>query len=315
MKLNNVEIVDTYAEAFSSYMARVLITAKDTYWAKQAALCATGFATSTIHCPCEAGIDVEVPADKTPDKRPGIIVMFVAGKEKMPEVLLDRVGQCILTCPTTAVFDAFPQALVNEKTEEAPTGKNLAFFGDGFQAKDEKAYPFLIHRIPVMDGEFIVQSTFKFGKGVAGGNLILQAKTLDAGLNAAKAAVDAASKVEGVIMPFPGGVVASGSKVGSKYEFLKASTNDALCPTLKGKVAKGKDKEGKPYEIPVQSQVLDGVTAVFEIIYDGLTADAIKAAMKASVQAAAKVPGLVAITAGNYGGKLGKHQFFLKDLL
>ncbi|NMC07670.1 MAG: formylmethanofuran--tetrahydromethanopterin N-formyltransferase [Candidatus Lokiarchaeota archaeon] len=314
MQLNNVEIIDTYAEAFSSYAARVLITAKDAYWAQQAALSAVGFATSTIHCPCEAGIDVEVPANQTPDKRPGIIVMFFAPKDKMPDVLLSRIGQCILTCPTTACFDAFPKELVTEKTEEAQTGKNLAFFGDGFQAKDDTTYPFVVHKIPVMDGEFIVQSTFRFGKGIAGGNLILQAKTLDAACDAAKAAVDAVT-TEAVIMPFPGGVVRSGSKVGSKYKFLSASTNEAMCPTLKGKVARGKDESGNPYEIPVKSQLLDGVGAVLEIVYDGLTADAIKAAMKASVQAAVKVPGVVAITAGNYGGKLGKHQFFLKDCL
>ncbi|HME55504.1 MAG TPA: formylmethanofuran--tetrahydromethanopterin N-formyltransferase [Candidatus Lokiarchaeia archaeon] len=317
MQLNNVEIVDTFAEGFSSYFARVLITAKDAYWAKQAALCATGFATSTIHCPCEAGIDKEVPATETPDGRPGIIVMFVAGKEKMPEVLLDRVGQCILTCPSTAVFDAFPQDLVDDKTGEAPTGKNLAFFGDGFQVKDEESFPFVTHKIPVMGGEFVVQSTFKFGKGVAGGNLILQAESLDACADVAKAAVEAASTVNGVIMPFPGGVCASGSKVGSKYEFLNASTNDAMCPTLKGKVGKGKDEDGNPIEIPVNSQVFDGVNAVLEIIFDGMSGDAVKEAMKAAVQAAVQVPGLVAITAGNYEGKLGKgkHDFYLKDLV
>ena len=236
MKLNNTEVVDTYAEAFSSYFARILITANDSYWAKQAALSAIGFATSTIHCPCEAGIDMEVPADKTPDKRPGIIVMFFAGKKKMPDVLLDRIGQCILTCPSTAVFDAFPDGLINEKTKETPTGKNLAFFGDGFQEKDDATFPFITHKIPVMDGEFIVQSSFKFGKAIAGGNLILQAENMDSALKASKVAVEAASNVDGVIMPFPGGVVRSGSKVGSKYKFLSASTNDKLCPTLKDRV-------------------------------------------------------------------------------
>lgn len=300
MNINGVDIVDTYAEAFSSYAARVLITARDAHWAKQAALSATGFATSTIHCPCEAGIDIEVPASNTPDKRPGIIVMFFAGKKTMPQVLLDRIGQCILTCPTTAVFDAYPASMVDENTQEAPAGKNLAFFGDGFQAKDETTYPFLVHAIPVMDGSFVVQSTFKFGKAIAGGNLILQASSLDACLGAARAAVDAAAAVEGVILPFPGGVVRSGSKVGSKYKFLNASTNDKLCPTLKDKV------EG--------SQVVPGATAVLELVYDGLTAGAISAAMKASIHAAVKVPGLLAITAGNYGGALGKHEFHLKDL-
>ncbi len=301
LKLNNAEIVDTYAEAFSSYASRILITAKDAFWARQAALSAIGFATSTIHCPCEAGIDVEVPSEATPDKRPGIVVMFFAGKDKMPQVLLDRIGQCILTCPTTAVFDAFPASLVDEKTQDAPTGKNLAFFGDGFQTKDETTYPFIIHKIPVMDGEFVVQASFKFGKAIAGGNLILQAASIDAALSAARVAVDAASKVEGVIMPFPGGVVRSGSKVGSKYKFLNASTNDKLCPSIKDKV------EG--------TQVLDGVNAVMEIVYDGLSSKAIAEAMKASMHAASSVAGLIAISAGNYEGKLGKHNFHLKELL
>lgn len=301
MKLNNVEIIDTYAEAFSSYAARILITAKDEYWAKQAALSATGFATSTIHCPCEAGIDKILPADQTPDGRPGIIIMFFAGKKKMNNVLLDRIGQCILTCPSTAVFDAFPEELQNEKTKKYVAGKNLSFFGDGYQKKDDQTYPFITYKIPVMDGEFVVKSSFLYGKAIAGGNLILQASTLGSCLNAAKAAVEAASNVDHVIMPFPGGVVRSGSKVGSKYEFLSASTNDALCPTLKEKVE--------------NSQIVDGANAVLEIVYDGLTKEAISKAMGESMKAASQVEGMIAIGAGNYDGKLGKYQFHLKDLV
>jgi formylmethanofuran--tetrahydromethanopterin N-formyltransferase len=270
-------------------------------WAKQAALSAIGFATSTIHCPCEAGIDAIVPADKTPDGRPGIIIMFFTGKKKMNSVLLDRIGQCILTCPSTAVFDAFPEELKDDNTLSYVAGKNLSFFGDGHQQKDDQTYPFITYKVPVMDGEFVVKSSFLYGKAIAGGNLILQAATLDACLNAAKAAVEAAQRVEHVIMPFPGGVVRSGSKVGSKYEFLNASTNDALCPTLKDKVE--------------NSQVVEGANAVLEIVYDGLTKDAISKAMNASIKAASQVKGMIAIGAGNYDGKLGKYQFHLKDLL
>lgn len=302
MELEGVEIIDTYAEAFKSYGARILITARDEYWVKQAALTAIGFATSTIHCPCEAGIDTEVPASETPDNRPGIIVMFFAGRKKMNNVLLDRIGQCILTCPSTAVFDAYPESLVDEeKTKKYVAGKNLSFFGDGFQQKDDKTYPFITYKIPVMDGEFVIQSSFKYGKAIAGGNLIIQARDEASALEAARKAVEAASSVDWVIMPFPGGVVRSGSKVGSKYDFLTASTNDALCPTLKEKV------DG--------SKVLDGVESVLEIVYDGLTEEAISKAMAASLQAAARVEGVVAISAGNYDGKLGKYHFHLKDLL
>ncbi|MHA1370412.1 MAG: hypothetical protein ACTSRA_11930 [Promethearchaeota archaeon] len=187
------------------------------------------------------------------------------------------------------------------KTKEAFTGKNLAYFGDGFQQKDDSTYPFITYKIPVMDGEFVVQSSFKYSKAIAGGNLILQGSSLDAVLEAARAAVEAAGKIEGVIMPFPGGVVRSGSKVGSKYKFLTASTNDALCPTLKDKVD--------------NSQVLDGVKAVLEIVYDGLTEQAIADAMAKSIKAAANVKGMIAIGAGNYDGKLGKYKFHLKDLI
>ncbi|MHA1791870.1 MAG: formylmethanofuran--tetrahydromethanopterin N-formyltransferase [Promethearchaeota archaeon] len=302
MELEGVEIIDTYAEAFSSYAARILVTAKDMYWARQAAQSAIGFATSTIHCPCEAGIDKEVPPEETPDGRPGIILMFFADKKKMNSVLLDRIGQCILTCPSTAAFDAYPAELVNEeKTKKYVAGKNLSFFGDGYQEKDDKTYSFITYKIPVMDGEFVVQSSFKYGKHIAGGNLIIQAENLESCLEAAKNAVAAASKVDWVIMPFPGGVVRSGSKVGSKYDFLSASTNDALCPSLKDKVK--------------ESQVKEGANAVLEIVYDGLTHEAISKAMSESIKAAVKVPGVIAIGAGNYDGKLGKHKFYLKDLI
>lgn len=301
MQVNNVEIIDTYAEAFSNYAARILVTAHNEYWAMQAALSAVGFATSTIHCPCEAGIDKIVPASETPDGRPGIILMFFADKKKMGNVLLDRIGQCILTCPSTAAFDAYPDELVEEKTLKYVAGKNLSFFGDGHQVKDDSTYPYITYKIPVMDGEFVVQSSFKYGKHIAGGNLIIQAKDLASALEASKKAVEAAAEIDWVIMPFPGGVVRSGSKVGSKYDFLSASTNDALCPTLKEKVE--------------DSQVKDGVGAVMEIVYDGLTKEAINKAMAASIKAATTVDGVIAIGAGNYGGKLGKHQFHLKDLI
>jgi formylmethanofuran--tetrahydromethanopterin N-formyltransferase len=237
MILNGIEIEDTFCEAFAAVFTRILVTAKNEKWVKIAAQVTTGYGTSTIHCDSEAGIDVFVPAEKTPDKRPGVILMFFkTKKDQMDNVLLNRIGQCVLTCPTTACFDAINGSLEPEKNFEIKTGFKLKFFGDKFEEKIEKAYPFEAWKIPVMDGEFIVQSTFKVGKGIAGGNFLIIGKNQDATLEAAEKAVDAMKNVENVITPFPGGIARSGSKVGSKYTFLNASTNDPLCPTLRGKV-------------------------------------------------------------------------------
>jgi len=302
MELNGVEIEDTFAEAFGAVFTRILVTAKNEKWANIAAQVATGYGTSTIHCDSEAGIDVVLSADKTPDKRPGVVLMFFkTKKDKMDGVLLNRVGQCILTCPTTACFDAFNGSLVPEKEFEIKTGYKLKFFGDKFEEKVEGQFPFEAWRIPVMDGEFVVQSIFKVGKGVAGGNFLIMAESQDAGLASAEAAVQAMEGIENVIAPFPGGVARSGSKVGSKYSFLNASTNDPLCPTLRTKIEDSLLKENE--------------NCVYEVILDGATEEALIKAMKVGIEAAVKVDGVKRISAGNYGGKLGKFQYRLHDIL
>jgi formylmethanofuran--tetrahydromethanopterin N-formyltransferase len=302
MELNGVEIEDTFCEAFGAVFSRIIITAKNENWAKIAAQIATGYGTSTIHCDSEAGIDVYLPSEITPDKRPGVALMFFKKKkDEMDNVLLNRIGQCILTCPTTACFDGFNGSLAPEKDFEIKTGYKLKFFGDKFEEKVEGLYQFEAWKIPVMDGEFVVQSTFKVGKGIAGGNFLILAESQDAGLKAAEAAVEAIKDVENVIAPFPGGIARSGSKVGSQYSFLNASTNDPLCPTLRGKSE--------------NSQLGEKDNCVYELIYDGATVDAIKEAMKLGIHAAVKVPGINRISAGNYGGKLGKFQYRLHDVL
>ncbi|MHA1677767.1 MAG: formylmethanofuran--tetrahydromethanopterin N-formyltransferase [Promethearchaeota archaeon] len=302
MELNGVEIEDTFCEAFGAVFTRILVTTRNEKWANIAAQVATGYGTSTIHCDAEAGVDIHVPAENTPDNRPGVILMFFkTKKEKMDNVLLNRVGQCILTCPTTACFDALEESLNPEKVFEIKTGYKLKFFGDKFEEKIEGKYPFEAWKIPVMDGEFVVQSTFKVGKGIAGGNFLIIAENQEAGLASAEAAVEAIKKVKNVIMPFPGGIARSGSKVGSKYSFLNASTNDPLCPTLRTKIE--------------NSLLRENDNCVYEIILDGATEDAIKEAMKVGIEAAVKVNGVNRISAGNYGGKLGKFQYRLYDVL
>ena len=294
---NGVRIVDTFAEAFGMRAARVIITAQSPAWARTAAQSMTGFATSVIGCKVEAGIEVEIAPDDTFDGRPGIsVLLFAFDAEGLGRQLIDRIGQTILTCPTTACFDGLPQS-----TERITVGGALRHFGDKFQSSkmlDSQRF----WRIPVMEGEFLVQEAFGVQKAIGGGNFLILAKDQASALSAAEAAVDAMRKVRGVILPFPGGIVRAGSKVGAKkYKNMIASTNDAYCPTLRGRPG-------------VTSQIPAGANSVLEIVVDGLDRAAIEDAMRAGLDAACR-PGVVEITAGNYGGKLGKHHFHLHALV
>jgi formylmethanofuran--tetrahydromethanopterin N-formyltransferase len=302
MEINGVEIEDTFCEAFGAVFARVLVTAKNKRWTSIAAQEATGYGTSTIGCDAEAGIDLFVSSENTPDKRPGVILMFFKSKkDEMSMVLTHRIGECILTCPTTACFDALNDSLDQSKEFEVKSGNNLKFFGDGFQEKLEGVYPFEVFKIPVMEGEFVVQNSFKVGKGIAGGNFLIIGKDQNSALEAAEKAINAIKDIPNVIAPFPGGIVRSGSKVGSKYEFMRASTNEKYCPTLKNKIENSELKEED--------------NCVYEIVLDGATEDVVKKALKVGIEAAVKVPGITRISAGNYGGTLGKFQYSLRAIL
>ena len=354
LQLNGVLIDDGFAEAFPMKATRVVITAHTAAWARTAAVSMTGFATSVIACGCEAGIERELQPGETPDGRPGIAVLVfsMSGKELAKQVER-RVGQCVLTCPTTAVFagmdvrpspagyggrppegaqaalgrpgaglDVGPspagygarppegaQAALGrpgaglQDGEAIALGKNLRFFGDGWQISkviDGVRY----WRVPVMDGEFVAQETTAVVKGVGGGNLLLLCTDTDSALAVAEAAVVAMKKLPNVIMPFPGGVVRSGSKVGSKYAALSASTNDAFCPSLVGLADK--------------SELTPQMRCVMEIVIDGLTEADVGAAMRVGMQAGIAIGaagGLLRISAGNYGGKLGPFHFHLHKLL
>ena len=298
MKHNGVIIDETFAEAFPMKATRILITAHNLEWARHAAVAATGFATSVIACGCEAGIERELPAGETPDGRPGVAVLIFAmsGKE-LAKQIERRVGQCVLTCPTTAVYAGIADG------EAVALGKNLRFFGDGWQMAKMiggKRY----WRVPVMDGEFVAEESTAVVKGVGGGNLLLLARDTDAALAAAEAAVAAMKTLPNVIMPFPGGVVRSGSKVGSKYPALGASTNDAFCPSLVGLVKK--------------TELTSETRCVMEIVIDGLTEADVGLAMRVGMEAGIAIGaagGLLRISAGNYGGKLGPFHFHLHKLL
>ena len=295
MKINGVAIADTFAEAFTMRVARIVITGRTAKWAREAAIKLTGVATSVIGCKCEAGIERELTPADTPDGRPGISVLFFTmDKQSLPEQLIVRLGQTVLTCPTTACFDGLPFA-----PDRVAVGKALRVFGDGFQASKViggKRY----WRLPVMEGEFLIEETFGMLKGVGGGNFLILAEDADAALAAAEAAVDAMTSLPGVILPFPGGVVRSGSKVGSKrYKNMVATTNDPFDPTLRA---------------ITQSQLPAGVNSVLEIVLDGTDASSIAAAMRSGIPAACR-PGVKTITAANFGGKLGPHHFHLRKIM
>jgi formylmethanofuran--tetrahydromethanopterin N-formyltransferase len=298
LERNGVVIDDGFAEAFPMKATRLLITAHTLAWAREAAVSATGFATSVIGCGCEAGIERELTPDETPDGRPGLsVLMFAVSGKELAKQVERRVGQCVMTCPTTAVFAGIHEG------EAIALGKNLRFFGDGWQLSKVIAGT-RYWRVPVMDGEFVAQETTAVVKGVGGGNLLLLCRDTDRALAVAVAAVRAMRALPNVVMPFPGGVVRSGSKVGSKYAALSASTNDAFCPSLFG-LARG-------------SELTPQTTCVLEIVIDGLSADDVGAAMRAGMQAGIAIGaagGLVRIAAGNYGGKLGPFHFHLHRLL
>jgi len=294
MQIDGVEIEDTFAEAFKMWGARLIITAVDHHWARVAGENAAGFATSVIGCGAEAGIEDEIPASETPDGRPGVsMLIFTMGSKGMEEQLMNRVGQSIMTCPTTACFDGLAEG---EKTVKI--GGTLRYFGDGYQIskllKGRRLW-----RIPVMEGEFVIDEVFNIRRSVGGGNFLILGEDNAATLQAAEAAVEAIRAVPGVVAPFPGGIVRSGSKTSSKYKFLRASTNSPYCPTLRGQV---------------ETALPESVNSVLEIVIDGLSEEAVAEAMRVGVPAACQ-RGVVRISAGNYGGTLGRYHFHLHEIL
>jgi len=286
-----------FAEGFPMWVSRLVITAHNIQLARIAGQVSTGYGTSIIMSPGETGVEREIAVAETPDGRPGVIAQFWhRSRKRLNKILLGRVSQTILTAPTTAVFDFLPE----ESEHLLSIGKSLRYFGDGFQKKDTLAGR-KIYRIPVMDGEFVIEGAFKAKKGVAGGNLLIIGQSLEGTLEAAQEGVVAARQIEGVLLPFPGGICRSGSKVGSKYKGLVASTNHPYCPTLRG-------------EIPDTALPENG-EAVYELVINGLSEDLVKKAMRKAMEAAAKHTDVISITAANYGGTLGPYKMELAELL
>ncbi|MFO1057188.1 MAG: formylmethanofuran--tetrahydromethanopterin N-formyltransferase [Dongiaceae bacterium] len=297
MNLNGVAIDDSFAEAFGMRATRILITADSADWARTAAASMTGFASSVIACGCEASIERELPPAETPDGRPGVAVLvFAVSSKDLQAQLVVRVGQCVLTSAGSACFSGL------DAPETLKLGAQLRYFGDGFQIA-KRFGPRRYWRIPVMDGEFVCEHQVGMVRGVGGGNFLILAASRAAALAAAERAAAAIRALPNVILPFPGGLVRSGSKIGSRYKGLVASTNDAFCPTLKAQTA---------------TRLTPDTAAVLELVIDGLTADDVRAAMRAGIAAACdagREGGVLQITAGNYGGKLGQFHFHLREIM
>jgi formylmethanofuran--tetrahydromethanopterin N-formyltransferase len=297
MKINGVFIDDTFAEAFPMKATRIIITAMNLKWAYRAANALRGFASSVIACGCEADIERELSPSETPDGRPGLSLMIFAMSIKDLEKHVPiRVGQSVMTTATTACYAGIDDG------EQIAMGKNLRYFGDGFQIS-KKINGRRYWRIPVMHGEFICEDTTGVTKAIGGGNFLVLAKTTRHALSACEKAVEEIHKVPGVITSFPGGIVGSGSKVGSKYKGLPASTNEAFCPTLKGRV---------------NSELSDDIGSVLEIVIDGLDGQSIDKAMRVGIEAVCSYglkKGICRISAGNYGGGLGPHHFHLRKIM
>lgn len=293
MHINTVEIEDTFAEAFKMWGSRLIITAVSKKWAITAARAATGFGTSIIGCGCEAGIGRVLPPDATPDGRPGVeVLFFTTSKKAMEPLLLARVGQCIMTAPTSACYNG----LASER--KVQIGGKLRYFGDGYQSSklvDGRR----LWRVPVMDGEFVIEESFGMQKSVGGGNFLVLADSQQTALQACENAVSGMQEVGGIIMPFPGGIVRSGSKTSSRYKGVSVSTNTAYCPTVRRQV---------------QSALPEGANSVMEIVIDGFSEKEISDAMRIGIEAAC-IPGVIRISAGNYGGTLGQYHFHLTRIM
>lgn len=294
MHLGTTLIVDTFAEAFRMVYTRVLITAINERWVNHAIEELCGYGSSVIACDAEAGRERTWTPAETPDGRPGAsALLFAFSPEALAKAVVTRIGQCVMTCPTTAVFNGL------RATETSfALGNHLRYFGDGYQQSkviDGQRY----WRIPVMDGEFLVEESLGVAKGIAGGNFLIQSTNQVLGLEAGERAIDAISSLDRVITPFPGGLVRSGSKVGSRYAALKASTADAWCPTLRSRTV---------------SLVEPSANCVYEIVIDGSDEQAVSQALRVGIKAAIG-PGVIAIAAGNYGGRLGKFHFHLHKVL
>ncbi|MHA1273339.1 MAG: formylmethanofuran--tetrahydromethanopterin N-formyltransferase [Promethearchaeota archaeon] len=294
-------IEDTYCEAFEGLCIQLQVTAQDAEFLNRAVNSFTAL-PSTVFGDAEGGIVKWLTEDETIDGRLGAIVqLWVTGtgkkaKAKFYEQLGRRIRQGILVVPTTAVFDYFPK----DCETKFDVMNNVGHCGDGYEWIVEKFGRNLIN-VPIMMGyDFLIEREISYDKGVMGGNLWLFCDTVDSGIKVGREAVKIIAEVDNVCTTFD--VCSAGSKPETNFPEIGPSTNHPYCPTLKDKLP------------PEEFKVPEGVNSIPEIVFNGLTLDAVKEAMYKVIDGIIEMDGLIKISAGNYGGKLGKFKIYLREL-
>lgn len=297
-----VEVEDTYAEAFEGFYCRVIVTADDTVTLQRAAEDATA-TPSIVVGRVEGGIEKWLSEKETPDRRRGAILQFWGGIDprkpfsdtlKKFEIELSyKIRQDILVKPFTAVFDALPKA-----EGKLDMMERVGHCGDGNEWV-EKRHGREVIVVPIMVPDFIIERCLSYARGVSGANFWYMCGTKEATKKAGEEALEAIHKIDGVITPFD--LCSAGSKTETRYPLIGPTTNHFFCPSLKKKLAEA-------------SNVPEGVNYIPEIVIDGVSLQAVKEAMKAGIEAAGGVEGVLKISAGNYGGKLGEYKIYLREL-
>jgi len=300
--VNKAQIEDTYAEAFEGIFCRVIVTSDDEETLRKAAQDATA-TPSIVIGRVEGGIEKWLSKKETPDKRKGAILQFWGGidskkpfansMKKFEIELSYRIRQDILVKPFTAVFDALPKAEGKMDMME-----RVGHCGDGYEWAENR-YDRNVIIVPILVPDFIIERYLNYAHGVMGANFWIMCKTKGAVKEAGEKALQAINKIKGVITPFD--VCSAGSKPETRYPWIGPTTNHPYCPSLKRKLGK-------------TSKVPKNVTYIPEIVINGTSLQAVKKAMKAGIKAALDVNGVVKISAGNYGGKLGDYKVYLREL-
>lgn len=292
-----VNFEDTYCEAFDGLFVRILITADDPKRLKRAAYDSTAL-PCCVFGESEGGIEKFVGKTDTPDGRAGAIVQYWVplGKDCLKQLeyeVAKRIRQGVLVVPTTTVFNML------DSPDTIDTMHSIGHCGDDYERVEQYLGRQVIN-IPVMMGSFKIEKKLGYAEGVMGGNLWFYCDSEKTALKVLDRAEEAVKEVEGVVLSFREGCSA-GSKAGGKFEHIGPSTNHLYCPTLKDKLE--------------ESKVPDNVGSIPEIVFNGGSLEQVSQAMKAAAGEVSKVKGIISLSAGNYGGKLGRHKIYLKDLL
>ena len=299
-----MEIVDTYCEAFEGLVVQLMVTAQDAEFLTRAVNAFTAL-PSTVFGDAEGGIVRWLTEKESFDGRLGAIVqLWVTGTGKKAtakfyDQLGRRVRQGILIVPTTAVFDYYP-GITELKFNMM---NNVGHCGDGYEWKVEKFNRKLIN-IPIMMGyDFTIEENISYAKGVMGGNLWLFCDSIESGIKIGRKAVKILAELDNVCTTFD--VCSAGSKPvppDAKYPEIGPSTNHPFCPSLKDKLS------SEEFQVPAE------VKSIPEIIFNGINLNDVKLAMQKTIEGISDIDGLLKISAGNYGGILGKYKIYLREL-